>query len=92
MISDIKACSVVACHFSLSYRLERLSATAQLNIMGGFDSFSALTSSSFPSLPDFGAAATADALTCADVRFTDRPHSVPKASHIGPEVYLNVRE
>ena len=52
-------------YFSLSYHLERVAA--QLIIMTGFNSFSALTSSSFPSLMDFSAAATADALKWADL-------------------------
>ena len=66
MSRDIKACSVVAYHFSLSYHLRRLSVAIQLFI-SGFDSFSALTSSSFPSLTDFSAAAIADALKWTDL-------------------------
>ena len=58
---------MVPCHFSLSYRWERLTAAAQLIIVAGFDTFSALTSSSFPSLTDFSAAATADALKWMDL-------------------------
>ena len=63
---DIKACSEGVYHFSLNYQTGRFNmALADFVDQMDAPSFSALASSSFPSLTGFSAAATADALKWA---------------------------
>ena len=63
---DIKACSEKASHFSLNYKAASMALADFVDQMDA-PSFSILTSSSFPSLADFRAAATADTLKWKDL-------------------------